>query len=75
MALRCGIDGCNARVRAWSGLQELEGVMRHCRKRHGLALTMNEALFLRAEMESGGNITVERTAPGVLDIVRVEATK
>jgi len=51
--LRCTMPGCKTVIRAWTGLQEIQKLMKHFEGKHKLVLTMDRALEFRVAMEAG----------------------
>lgn len=49
--LQCEVPGCRVIIRATTGLQELQKLMKHYERAHLVRLSMDEALKLRARME------------------------
>jgi len=49
--LKCEVPGCRTTIRAFTGLQELQKLIKHYWRAHHARLSMNDALELRSRME------------------------
>jgi hypothetical protein len=50
--LRCRLLGCRALIHGITGLQELEHLIQHFRRKHGQGMTMATALEVRVIFET-----------------------
>jgi hypothetical protein len=51
--LKCTMPGCRSKIRAMTGLQELEKIQKHFKRVHKIELSMEAALKFRLAMEAG----------------------